>query len=170
MMSSLKEKCCGTMGPVFLTVLRIVVGVMFLVKGIAKLQAINGVVGMLTGLGFPAPETFAWILALLETVGGALLIVGALTHLVTLALFANMVVAFILVHLPMEGLGPMATGSWFVLLIGASLLALGCSGLRMYGIDRMFSKEELHLPPKNLTQGTVTKTTSTSTVTRKNKK
>jgi putative oxidoreductase len=168
-MTSLKERCCSTMGPVFLTVLRIVVGVMFLIKGIAKLQAINGVVGMLTGLGFPAPEVFAWVLALLEAVGGALLIVGALTHLVTLALFANMVVAFILVHLPMEGLGPNATGSWFVLIIAASLLALGCNGLRAYGIDRMYCQTELDLPPKNLTPGT-TKTTTTTTVIKKNKR
>lgn len=156
------------MGPVFLTVLRIAVGVMFLIKGIAKLQAIGGVTGMLVGLGFPAPEVFAWILALLEAVGGALLIVGALTHLVTLALFADMAIALILVHLPMEGIGPMATGSWFVLIIAAALLALGCNGTRAYGVDRMCSKEDLHLPAKNLTPGsTVTKTTTTVTKKRK---
>jgi putative oxidoreductase len=150
-MMSLKEKCCGTMGPVFLTVLRIAVGVMFLIKGIAKLQAIGGVTGMLTGLGFPAPEVFAWMLALLEAVGGAMLIIGALTHLVTLALFANMIIALILVHLPMEGIGPMANGTWFVIIIAASLLALGCNGNRAFGVDRMLSREHLELPPKNLT-------------------
>lgn len=76
--------------------LRVAIGAIFLVQGIGKFGAIDGVTQMLAGLGFPAAATFAWILALVETIGGAMLIVGLLTRYAALPLAVVMLVVLVL--------------------------------------------------------------------------
>ncbi len=51
---------------------RIVIGLLFLVAGLTKIFVFkpSGVSGMLAGLGFPAAMFFAWVLILVETLGG----------------------------------------------------------------------------------------------------
>ena len=41
-----------------LTLLRVVLGLLFIVPGVSKLLNPSGPTGMLTGLGFPAPAFF----------------------------------------------------------------------------------------------------------------
>ncbi len=65
-----------------LTVLRVVVGIVFLMHGYQKFFkfGFRGVAGMLTHLGIPLPAFFAIVLMLVEFVGGILLITGLATR------------------------------------------------------------------------------------------
>jgi putative oxidoreductase len=56
-------------------------------------------VGMLDGLGVPAPVLMAWIVAALEFFGGIALIIGAFVAITSVLLIANMLVALFKVHL-----------------------------------------------------------------------
>lgn len=83
--------------------LRLLLGFGFLYHGSPKLFSEEGhesFVGMLAGSGVPWPEATAWAVGLLEVLGGAALILGALTWVASILLISEMVVAMLLVHLP----------------------------------------------------------------------
>lgn len=86
-----------------LLILRVALGIIFIVHGWPKLNPNSpmkgpaGVTGFLTQLRFPAPALFAWILILVETLGGVLLILGPFTRLIALGLAIDMLVAIQLV-------------------------------------------------------------------------
>src|SRR5438128_10885260 len=65
-----------------LTVLRVIVGIVFLVHGAQKLFVFgfHGVAGMLGGMGIPVPAVSAVILTLGEFLGGSALILGVVTR------------------------------------------------------------------------------------------
>ncbi len=54
----------------------ILLGLVMLIPGLLKLFVMkpSAVVGMLTGMGFPAPSFFAWLLIISEIVFGALIL------------------------------------------------------------------------------------------------
>ncbi len=82
--------------------LRLAIGFGFVFHGYPKLFSGDGhdmFVGMLDGLGVPAPTLMAWIVAVLEVFGGIALIVGAFVSVVSVLLIANMFVALFRVHL-----------------------------------------------------------------------
>jgi putative oxidoreductase len=79
--------------------LRIVVGVTFLVHGLDKLTDLSAAERFFDGLGIPAPELVAPLVAVTETVGGVLLIAGLAAPLVAAALAADMLVALGTAHL-----------------------------------------------------------------------
>ena len=68
---------------------RVMMGGLFLLSGIQKLQGIDAVAGYISGVGFPAPLLFAWFAALLEVAAGAAIIIGKYFKeaAVTLAIF-----------------------------------------------------------------------------------
>ncbi|HXF82375.1 MAG TPA: DoxX family protein [bacterium] len=82
-----------------LLILRVALGIIFIVHGWPKLnpkspmKGIAGVTGFLAQLKIPAPALFAWVLALVETVGSLLLILGPFTRLIALGLAIDMLVA-----------------------------------------------------------------------------
>lgn len=83
--------------------LRLAVGFGFVYHGFPKLFSGDGhnmFVGMLEGLGVPAPVVLAWAVGALEFFGGIALIVGAMVPFVSIFLIANMLVALFKVHLP----------------------------------------------------------------------
>jgi putative oxidoreductase len=112
--------------------LRLGVGIIFLVHGTQKLMGIAGTAGFLGGLGFPAATLFAWILAIVETLGGLFLIIGLYTRLSALLLSINMVLAISLVHLK-NGFSNSNGGYEFtmLLLFGALTLLFGGPGKRL---------------------------------------
>lgn len=67
--------------------------------GFKKLPPSEGFIATVKGLGFPAPELFAWVAALSEFGGGILLALGLATRLSSLMVLGTMVVAFAGVHL-----------------------------------------------------------------------
>nr|WP_315593903.1 DoxX family protein [uncultured Cupriavidus sp.] len=120
-------------------ILRIVLGVLILVHGIAKLMAGPGfVVQVVTQAGLPAALAYGVYIG--EVVAPVLLIIGLWSRLAALIVAVNMVFAFALVHA--KQLGEMApTGGWALELQGMYLAAalavalLGAGRFSIGGID-----------------------------------
>jgi len=118
--------------------LRVVTGLIFAMHGWQKLQGgVPGVSGMLTSLGFPAPELFAVILIAAELGGGILLILGAFTHWVAKILAFVALVALVTVHLKA---GFFLPGYEFILLILASCVSLMITGPGKWSLDKKMKK------------------------------
>lgn len=81
-------------GP-FLLVIRFIWGFQFLEDGLGKLTHMSHTVEYFTELGIPNPSLAAHFTASLEAVGGALLILGLGSRLISAPLAVNMTVAFI---------------------------------------------------------------------------
>lgn len=79
--------------------LRVVLGVGFLVHGIPKLgPKFDVMVQTIEGMGFPYPAAWTWLVAILEVVGGAALLLGVATTLFAGLLIVDMLVAMFGVH------------------------------------------------------------------------
>ncbi len=91
-----------------LTILRVVVGVVFLIHGWQKafIYGFHGVTTSFAHMGVPAPAVSAPLITLVELIGGAALILGIGTHIAGLLLAADMAGAIILVHLKNGFFGP----------------------------------------------------------------
>lgn len=74
-----------------LWILRLVVGGIFLYHGITKFNGIEGVVGFFGSLGFS--PFLAYLVATIETVGGALLILGFFPRIISALFVMIMLVA-----------------------------------------------------------------------------
>ena len=124
-----------------LTVLRVVVGIVFLVHGLQKLLVVGfgGVAEFLGALGVPAPGLFAVIVTLVEALGGLALIVGLLTRLAAILLAVDMLVAILAVHLP-NGFFASDFGYEFPLVLLASSVALAVAGAGEAGLDGVLAR------------------------------
>ncbi|RZU62723.1 DoxX family protein [Zhihengliuella halotolerans] len=125
-------------------IVRVVFGFLFLAHGWQKFNefTIPGTVGAFAGMGVPAAEVVAPIVATLELVGGALLIVGLLTRPVAILLTINMAVALVLVHAP-AGVFVADGGYELVLALGAATLALFLVGPGRISLDAaLFGKRQ----------------------------
>lgn len=121
-----------------LTILRVVLGVIWIAHGVPKLTGgIEGTVNFLGGLGIPAPVLAAWFVALLESLGGFLLLVGWLVTPVALLLSIEMLVGIIVLHAPngFYVVGSGHDGIEFSLLLIASLLAMIFCGPGLAAVD-----------------------------------
>lgn len=75
--------------------IRCMAGAVFLWEGVLKFVYVNQGVGRFTKLGFPLPELTAHFVAVLEIVGGLLLITGLLTRFIAIPFAIEMVVAML---------------------------------------------------------------------------
>lgn len=82
-------------GPEMLSIARIVIGLLFLEHGTAKLF---GFPHMTTAQ--PAMGSLLWVQGIIEVVGGALLAIGFLTRPVAFILAGDMAVAYFMQHAP----------------------------------------------------------------------
>ena len=82
-------------GPSAAILLRFMAGGVFLWEGILKFVYTNQGVGRFTKIGIPAPSAMATFVAVLEIVGGVLLITGFLTRLIAVPFIIEMVVAML---------------------------------------------------------------------------
>jgi putative oxidoreductase len=128
------------------TLLRVVVGLIFLAHGAQKLfgDGISGVAGMTEGLGMPAPTLAAGILVFVEVVGGAALILGLFTRLFAVPLAFSMLVATLMVHLP-NGFFSSSGGIEFTLLLTVASVALALIGPGNLALDRLLARRGLPL-------------------------
>jgi len=84
-----------------LVILRLAMGITFLVHGWPKLNPNGpikgpaGFAGFLKQMGVPLPMFFAWVVALLETVGAVLLILGLGTRILAVGFAIGMLVAIL---------------------------------------------------------------------------
>jgi putative oxidoreductase len=81
----------------------------------------------------------AIVILLIEVVGGALLIAGVATRLVSLLLVANMAVAIALVRLQAGFIG----GYEFELLLMTAAFALAVTGGGAYSVEKLVLKREV---------------------------
>jgi putative oxidoreductase len=106
--------------------LRIVVGVVFVMHGWQKLsQGFHNVGGFLGSLGIPYPTMAAVLVTALELLGGIALIVGLFTRTVAMLLAVEMLVAIVVYHIKK---GFFLPGVEFVLTLLAANLSLLLGG------------------------------------------
>jgi putative oxidoreductase len=128
--------------------LRLMLGFGFLYHGLPKLgQGHPGFVLMLGAIGIPAPDIMAWVVGILEVVGGLALWVGVFTTIVSGVLILELLVALFKVHLASgfnfvnitDPAGPIfgMPGYEPVLLYMAMLLALILGGAGRYSVEGM---------------------------------
>lgn len=128
------EKCSGWMGKcshkdLGLLLVRLSLAAVFLTHGIAKLSDMDGTIAFFGSLGLSA--FFAWLVAIVETVGGGLMLLGAWTCVAGAALAVTMVMAIILVK---AKLGFPAIDIDIAML--ASSLAIMVMGSGRYGLNK----------------------------------
>lgn len=119
-----------------LLVLRLVVGVTFLIHGLDKLLDLTSAEEFFASLAIPAPELMAPFVALTETIGGLLLIAGLGTSLVGVALAIDMVVAAVTAHIK-NGFFAADHGFELELLIGTASFALVLTGAGRFSADAL---------------------------------
>lgn len=78
-----------------LLLLRLGVGIIFIVAGWGKITGIDGVQGFFGDIGIPLPGLMAWIVAIVEFVGGILVLIGAYIRIPAILLAIIMVVAIL---------------------------------------------------------------------------
>ena len=118
--------------PLALLLLLAALGVIFIYHGYPKLHNTSGTMSMFSHMGFPT--YFAVISGVLETFGGALLILGLFTRIVGLLLAGEMVIALWRVHGMFTN--PMAVSHYeFPMALAASAFTLACLGAGTISID-----------------------------------
>jgi putative oxidoreductase len=125
-----------------LTILRLVVGTVFLAHGAQKAFSFGlaGVAGAFEGMGVPAPALTAAFVTVVELVGGIALLLGLLTRFVTPALAVVMAGALLTAHLPAGFFLP--NGYEFVLTLMAASVALALTGPGALALDNVLTRRE----------------------------
>lgn len=131
-----------TVLPIAETLVRIIVGIMFLMHVTAKFRMGAGAVAANVFAKHGIEPALAWtyFIMLLELVGGICLILGLFTRFFAAALAIEMLVALLLVHLP-RGYSAGGGGYEYVLLIGAICFAIALRGGGPYSVDRLIGRE-----------------------------
>jgi putative oxidoreductase len=117
-------------------VARLLLGVVLIAHGWQKVftWGLGGTAQAFAGMGIPLPAVSAAFAAIVELVGGALLVLGAGTAVVGVLVVLDMLGAALLVHV---GNGVMAgDGGWeLVGVIGALALVLAAVGAGRFSVD-----------------------------------
>jgi putative oxidoreductase len=131
----------ASMLPVAATLVRVVVGIMFVMHVWGKFNAGPTMVATnFSKYGLEPSIVFAYTAMFLESVGGVCLIIGLFTRFFAAALAIEMGIAFLFAHLP-KGYAAGAGGFEYVLLIGVALLAIAMRGGGPYSVDAKIGKE-----------------------------
>lgn len=132
--------------------LRIILGFGLMYHGFPKLfsaEGHSGFVGMLQGIGVPAPDVMAYVVGIVEAFGGLAIFLGAFVTVAAVLSIGVMLVALFTVHLPngfnfihitgMTEAGPTfgMPGYEVNLLYIAGLLALILGGAGAWSVDQM---------------------------------
>jgi putative oxidoreductase len=130
------------MAPIAWTLVRIVVGIMFLMHVSTKFQlgADKVAANVFTKNGIEPALIWVYVVMALEVVGGVCLIVGLFTRFFAAALAIEMLIALVFVHLS-KGYAAGGGGYEYVLLIGAVCFAIAIHGGGPYSADRYIGKE-----------------------------
>ncbi len=130
-----------------LTILRIVVGAIFVAHGGQKLFVfgLDGATAGFTQMGIPMAGLLAPLVAFVEFFGGMALIAGLLTRLAAFGLATTMIVAILQVHLPAGFFNP--AGVEFPLsLLGSSVL-LVLTGAGKLSLDSLIASRTSKVIP-----------------------
>lgn len=121
---------------------RVVVGAVFMAHGLQKFLGwgMSGTASSFEQMGVPLPGVSAWFAALVETVGGLALVLGAALPVVGALLALVMVGAVVFAHLP-NGFFASGGGIEYVLVLAVAALALGFSG-GSYTVDNVLNRSK----------------------------
>ncbi|HEY5881730.1 MAG TPA: DoxX family protein [Nakamurella sp.] len=124
-----------------LLVLRVVLGIVMIVHGWQKffVDGISGVEGFFTQVGVPLPGISAVVVAIVELVGGVLMVLGLGTRIVGALYAVCMIGAIVFVHAS-AGFLAAAGGYEFVLLLAAASAAIALTGAGRYGVDALIRR------------------------------
>ena len=120
--------------PQFLSILRIVTALLFIVHGTSKILGIPD-----TSMSFPPPWTLFWIAGMLELVGGLLLLVGFLSRPVAFMLAGEMAIAYWMIHAP-ESIYPVVNRGEAAVLFCFIFLYIFFAGAGPWSIDCWLQK------------------------------
>lgn len=112
--------------------LRIGVGVIFIVSGWSKLSGIEGVQGFFGNIGIPMAGFMAWVVALVEFVGGIMMLVGYKVEVPGILLAIIMLVAIFTVKMGGDG---GFSGMRLEIMLLLTSLALSMMGTGKYSLD-----------------------------------
>jgi putative oxidoreductase len=120
--------------PYILSILRIVVGLLFLEHGLSKV------------FNFPAPSPvpslsgLLILAAILETIGAALFLVGAFTRIVAFILSGEMALAYFMAHAP-RAFYPLVNGGELAVIYCFIFLYFAFAGGGPLSVDRAMLKQ-----------------------------
>jgi putative oxidoreductase len=122
------------------TIFRVVVGGVFLAHGIQKFFAygLHGVAGAFASMGVPVPAVTSALVAVVELLGGAALILGFMTRWAAALNGFDMIVAILLVHLKNGFFNPM--GIEFPLTLLAACIVIAIHGPGAASVDGALAK------------------------------
>jgi putative oxidoreductase len=123
-----------------LTVLRVVLGITFIMHGGQKLfvYGLDGVAGSFAQMGIPAAGLMGPLVAFVEFFGGIAIVLGLLTRLAALGIGATMVVAILTVHLKAGFFNP--GGVEFPLSLLGTAITLAITGAGAFSLDALLAK------------------------------
>lgn len=131
-----------TVNDVGLLVLRVIVGVIFLRHGWADVfdSGVSNNVEIQRSVGIPLPELAAPFSAYTQLIGGALIIPGLFSRVISAGFTIIMAGALIWVHGSQQiPIGPDGSGSGFAMAMGAASLALLLTGPGRLSLDHLLA-------------------------------
>ena len=128
-----------------LTLLRVVLGVVFLYHGYLKLfvpGGFTGTINFFASLGMPIPVYSALLVSVVEFLGGLFLVLGMVTKWSSALLAVDMLVALFVVHIK-NGLLVSKGGYEFVLVLLAGLAVVLTSGAGNLSLGKLLKSKHL---------------------------
>jgi putative oxidoreductase len=121
--------------PYVLSLLRIVVGLLFMQHGLSKLF------GFPTGAGFPAFLSLPWFEGCIEMIGGGLIAIGLFTRLAAFIMSGEMAIGYFMVHAP-KSFFPYVNGGTLAILYCFVFFYLVFAGAGPISLDALLWKKE----------------------------
>ena len=125
-------------------VLRLALGAVFVMHGLNKIlpaqfpgpsTGVSDFATSLAGMGVPVPDIMAWVVAVTELGGGALVILGLFPQIAALGLLGIMVVAIVKVHFKNGFFLP--GGYEFATILGGAALTIVIGGAGEFSLGSM---------------------------------
>jgi putative oxidoreductase len=129
------ESCCGRFSNCLLSVLRIVIGLLFMQHGGQKL------LNYPPGHGTVPLHSLMGLSGALELVGGALILLGLLTRPVAFILSGEMAVAYFRVHTP-RGFWPIQNGGELAVIYCFVFFYLVAAGAGAFSLDSLWGRRK----------------------------
>jgi len=121
--------------PYILSVLRIIVGLLFMQHGLSKLF------GFPAGAGFPTFLSLPWFEGCIEMIGGGLIVVGLSTRFAAFITSGEMAIAYFMVHAP-KSFFPYVNRGDLVVLFCFVFFYLVFAGAGPISLDALLWKKE----------------------------